>query len=247
MRSMRPGAFAGRDTICTMRGDLDTCLGPATAANPPGVRRARSQARPARTPSPPRATMSNPLAFLAVPLLVLGIAAGCVSDQAESLYVHPSVDWALYQRVAVLPLDNLTTERFAAERVREVLNVELNAQGLFEAVDLGEVNRVVRTQGIVNVSEIGPAEAAGVGKELGVQALLLGSVMEFDERRVGTITTPDIALSLRLLDTETGIVIWAVTDARIGTKLSTRLFGIGEESQSSATVRLVRDILATLE
>lgn len=191
--------------------------------------------------------MPNKLAFLKLPLLLLGLLAGCRTDQAGSLYLHPNADWSLYTRVAVLPLENLTTERFAAERVREVLNVEINAQGLMEAVDLGEVNRMVRTQGIVNVSEVGPAEALAVGQQLGVQALLLGSVMEFDERRVGTITTPDIALSLRMLDVETGLVIWAVTEARIGASLTTRLFGVGEESQSAATVKLVRDILATLE
>lgn len=185
-----------------------------------------------------------------LPLLFLGataLGACTTTEQAGSLYVHPSADWSTYTRLAVLPLDNLTTERFASERVREVLNVEINAQGLFEAVDLGEVNRVMRTQGIVNVNEIGPEQAAAVGLELGVQALLLGSVMEFSQRRTGTITTPDVAISLRLLDVETGIVIWAVTDARAGAKLSTRLFGVGEESQTTATVRLVRDTLQTLE
>lgn len=184
-----------------------------------------------------------------LPLFLLEMAAGgCAStEQTWSLYVHPSADWSTYARVAVLPLDNLTTERFAAERVREVLNVELSSQGLFEAVDLGEVNRTLRTQGLVNLGEIGPAEATALGQELGVQALLLGSVMEFSERRTGTITTPDVALSLRLMDVETGIVIWAVTDARVGAKLSTRLFGLGEESQTAATVRLVRDVLRTLE
>lgn len=185
-------------------------------------------------------------ALLAAALALL-VLQGCASEQVGSVYVHPNADWSGYTRLAVLPLENLTTERFAAERVREVLNVEINAQGLFEAVDLGEVNRVTRTQGVIDVTAMGPEQAAALGKELAVQALMLGSVIEFDERRTGTISTPDVALSLRLVDAETGIVIWAVTDARVGAKLSTRLFGIGEESQTAATVRLVRDILATLE
>ena len=196
----------------------------------------------------PAAIRSGPLAIgLRASFLAAVILSGCATDQAGSLYVHPGADWSTYRRIAVLPLENLTTERFAAERVREVLNVELNSQGLFEAVDLGEVNRVTRTQGIVNVSEIGPEEAAALGTELEVQALMLGSVMEFDERRSGSISMPDVALTLRLVDVETGIVIWAVTDARVGAKLSTRLFGMGEESQTAATVRLIREVLRTLE
>jgi hypothetical protein len=178
----------------------------------------------------------------------LCLVPACASTESTgSLYIHPNADWSNYKRVAVLPLENLTNERYAAERVREVLNVELNAQGLFEALELGEVNRSLRTQGIVVLTEIGPEQAQALGKELGVQALMLGSVMEFDARRTGTVSLPDIALSLRMIDVETGLPIWAITDARAGAKLSTRLFGIGEESQTEATVRLVRDVLSTLE
>ena len=181
-------------------------------------------------------------------LCTLFLTQGCASTEPESsLYVHPSADWSTYKRIALLPLENLTNERYAAERVREVLNVELNAQGLFEALELGEVNRAVRTQALVNLTELGPEETIALAKDLDVQALMLGSVMEFDERRTGSVSLPDIAVSLRLIDAETGIVIWAVTDARAGAKLSTRLFGVGEESQTEATVRLVRGVLATLE
>ena len=179
---------------------------------------------------------------------ILLLTLGCASTPgSNSLYVHPNADWSNYQRVAVLPLENYTNERFAAERLREVLNVEINAQGLFEALELGEVNRMLRVQSLVNLSEIGPAETKALGAALGVQALLQGSVMEFDERRTGSVNLPDIALSLRLVDVETGLVIWAVTDARAGAKLATRLFGVGEESRTEASVRLVREVLATLE
>jgi hypothetical protein len=64
---------------------------------------------------------------------------------------------------------------------------------------------------------------------------------------MGTISTPDVALSLRMLDVESGLVIWSVTEARSGAKLATRLFGVGEESQTDATLRLVRGVLRTLE
>ncbi|MBI5432993.1 MAG: hypothetical protein HZA52_09205 [Planctomycetes bacterium] len=187
------------------------------------------------------------LRALAVAWTLFLLPACATTEPLGSLYVHPNADWSNYQRVAVLPLENLTNERYAAERVREVLNVELNAQGLFESLELGEVNRAVRTQNLVSLTELGPEQTTALGKALGVQALLMGSVMEFDERRTGTVALPDIAISLRMIDVETGVAIWAVTDARAGAKLSTRLFGIGEESQTEATVRLVRDVLETLE
>lgn len=188
----------------------------------------------------------------AIPMLAIAatllLTQACASPEATgSLYVHPNADWSNYKRVAVLPLENFTNERYAAERVREVLNIELNAQGLFDALELGEVNRALRTQSLVNLAELGPEQTKALGTALGVQALLMGSVMEFDERRTGSVSLPDIAVSLRLVDVETGLAIWAATDVRAGAKLSTRLFGFGEESRTEATVRLVREVLGTLK
>ena len=46
--------------------------------------------------------------------------------------------------MAVLPLENLSGDRFASDRVRELLVTEMQALGIFEVVDVGEVNRVLR-------------------------------------------------------------------------------------------------------
>ncbi|MBI5362428.1 MAG: hypothetical protein HZA53_04555 [Planctomycetes bacterium] len=179
-------------------------------------------------------------------LLTLG-AAGCASNRIEpAVYMHPNADLSVYERVAVLPLENLSTERFAADRVRELLVVELSAKGLFEVVESGEVNRVMRMKNLAGAAEVGPELIQQLGAELKVQALLTGSVIEFREQRAGTLNAPDIALSLKLLDVETGLVIWSVTDARTGLGVWTRLFGVGEEDQTTAARKLIRDLLSTL-
>lgn len=179
--------------------------------------------------------------------LAMSFVTGCASEQQGALYVHSNFDLANYPRVAVMPLENLTSERFAAERVREILSVELNSQGLFQVVDMGEVNRVLRVQNVGNVSELGPVQTASLGQALGAQGLLFGSVVEFQERRSGSLSLPEVALSLRMIDAETGVAVWAVTGARSGAKWSTRLFGVGAESQTDAVLRLVREILSTFE
>lgn len=179
-------------------------------------------------------------------LLTLGVE-GCASNKIEpAVYMHPNADLSVYERVAVLPLENLTTERFASDRVRELLVVELSSKGLFEVVESGEVNRVMRTKNLLGAAEIGPELIKQLGEELKVQALLTGTVIEFREQRTGTLNTPDIALSLKLLDVETGLVIWSVTDARTGLGVWTRLFGVGEEDQTTAARKLIRDLLLTL-
>lgn len=189
--------------------------------------------------------MKRSLTAACLALTLLG--ASCASQKIEpAVYTHPNADLSIYERVAVLPLENLTTERFAADRVRELLVVELSAKALFEVVESGEVNRVLRTKNLASAAEIGPAQIAEIGAELNAQALLTGSVIEFREQRTGTLNAPDIALSLKLLDVETGLVIWSVTDARTGLGVWTRLFGVGEEDQTTAARKLIRDLLTTL-
>lgn len=182
-------------------------------------------------------------ALLVLPLLV----AACASQKVEpTVYVHPNADLSVYERVAILPLENLTSERFAADRVRELLTVELSSRNLFEVVESGEVNRVLRTKNLASAADIGPEAIQGIGKDLEAQALLTGSVIEFREQRTGTLNMPDIALSLKLLDVESGLVIWSVTDARTGLNVWTRLFGVGEEDQTTAARKLIRELLSTL-
>lgn len=184
---------------------------------------------------------------LAAVLLCFTLGACATSPEPAAVFFHPNLDLANYQRVAVLPLENLTGDRYAGERVRELLNVEISAQGFFEVVEPGEVNRVLRKQSITNVAELGPAETAALGQALNVQGLLVGTVMDFEERRAGSFAMPEVSMSLRLLDAETGIQVWAVTGARTSTKWTTRLFGVGEESQTDAVLKVVREALSTLE
>lgn len=178
---------------------------------------------------------------------VIAALCSCASGNAGgALYVHPYSDLSAYEQIAVLPLDNLAIDRAAGDRVRDILVVELSAQGLYDVVDTGEVNRVLRIEGFTDTSGLGPEQIKQIGDALEVQALFLGSVIEYRERRSGTITAPDVSLSLRLIDVETGIVTWSVSDARTGVSMSTRLFGVGEQSMSEATRDLIRRMIDTL-
>lgn len=179
-------------------------------------------------------------------LLVVLSAIGCASPPAPTVYLHPNADLAMFRKVAVLPLQNLTSDRFASDRTREILTVELLAGGVFEPLEVGEVNRVLRVQNLAALDDLGPEAVARLGEALGVQALVMGSVMDSTERRVGTLTAPQVALSLKMIDVQTGTTVWSVVDARTGLSTTTRLFGVGEETSSQAVRELVRQLLDEL-
>ncbi len=174
------------------------------------------------------------------------LSVGCRSAEPASVYLHPNADFSTYSRVAVLPFGNLSSDRFAGERLREILTIELSALGLFDLVELGEVNQVLRKQDVPGVTEIGTEKVRELGKAMGVQAFLTGSVMGYQERRQGNITAPMISLSLRMIDVETGILVWSAANDRTGLSAWTRFFGVGEESQVDASRQLVRELIETL-
>jgi TolB-like protein len=180
-------------------------------------------------------------------MLLLGLlVGGCATPEPSSIYLHPNADIAAFQQIAVLPIENLTNDQFADERVREILVIELLAQGVFEPVEIGEVNRVLRVQNISRLTDLGPEDVKALGEALNVQALLFGSVIEYGQRRTGTFTTPEVAVALKLIDCETGVVVWSVSDARTGMPMSTRLFGVGEETHSLAIRKLIRQLMDEL-
>jgi curli biogenesis system outer membrane secretion channel CsgG len=191
------------------------------------------------------ATWNATLRRGATALLAL-LLVGCAAPEPSSIYLHPNADIASFQRIAVLPIENLTNDQFADERVREILVVELLAQGVFEPVEIGEVNRILRAQNISTVSNLGPEQIGALGEILEVQALLFGSVMEYGQRRTGTFTAPEVSLALKLIDCETGVVVWSVSDARTGMPISTRLFGVGEQTHSQAIRKLIRQLMDEL-
>ena len=158
------------------------------------------------------------------------LLVGCSGPR---MYIHPSPGLDRIRRVAVLPFENNTKEMKAAERVRSQFVLELLRLGYFDVVDPGEVDRKLQAQNLSYeagqeiVPPIRTAEKAEeteifepltrvMGEVLGVEAILVGSVDAYDVNRVADRTIPEVAISARLLDAETGIIIWATTHTRRG-------------------------------
>lgn len=213
--------------------------------HPPPRSLRRAAAGGARRAACGRSRLPGLAGTLLAALAAFAVAA-CRTEREGSLYLHPNADLAAYRRVAVLPLANLATDRFAADRVREILAVELSALGLFEVVENGEVNRVMRTQNLGDVDVLGPDELRTIGQALDCQALMLGSVMEYRERRSGNLSIPEVSISLRLIDVESGIAVWAANRAESGLSIETKLLGVGERTLTEVVRQVVRSLLTEL-
>lgn len=174
-------------------------------------------------------------------LITTIVVSGCRTTQTR--YMHKNADLGAITKVAVLPFENLTQERSAADKVQKIFYLELLSLDVFEVVEPGQVAKLFRTG---SADALGPAEFQKLGKDLGVDAVFVGSVVDFADATTGTTRTPDVTIQLRLIETHAGATVWSAGQTRSGASAATRLFGVGGESLTEAARRVVRSELASL-
>ena len=175
--------------------------------------------------------------------LSLAFLAGCATDDA---YFEPSMDFGSLQSVAVLPFQNLTNEDYAAERVRDAFTGMLLATGAIYVLPPGEVARGISRIG--RFPPEGPSieqikQLAGV---LNVDAVITGVVTEYGPVRSGATSANVISVSLRMIEKDTGLVVWSASTTKGGITIWDRLVGGGGEPMSTVTVKAVNELLDKL-
>jgi hypothetical protein len=172
------------------------------------------------------------------------LAGGCRS--AGSRYLHPNVDLAALKTAAVLPFENLTADRTAADKVQKIVVTELLALGVFEVVEPGTVVKAIRAERAESVEALGPAELQKIGAACQADVLFLGAVVDFADNRAGSTPAPEVTIQLRMVETQSGVTVWSVSRTRSGAGAMARLFGIGGDSVTEAARQLVHQELRTL-
>lgn len=176
-------------------------------------------------------------------LLATAILSACRSTTQQTSYVHKNADLGAISKVAVLPFDNLSQDRAAADKVQKIFYLELLSLDVFEVTEPGQVTKVLRSAG---GDALGPADYQKIGKDLGVDAVFVGSVVDYEEAHTGTTATPEVNIQLRLIETHSGSTVWSTGRSRSGASMSTRLFGVGGESMTQAARKVLRAELGTL-
>ena len=182
--------------------------------------------------------------FPLIMVAALGLA-GC-GGVAPSTYVHPNYDFSNVKKVAVLPLENLTGDQTAGEKVRKIVVTELLASGVVDVVEPGHVNKALSAQNIQNPAAMSPEEFKKLASALGVQLLIVGSVESYDRVQVGGVQAPEVTLTLRGVDAESGTVVWAASHTQGGATITARLFGLTGDSLSEVARKAAHEAVATL-
>lgn len=179
-------------------------------------------------------------------ILVAGLMQlGCSGNLPPTEFTNPQFNFAFVERIAVLPLEDLVGDRQAGARATRILITEILAAGAVDVVEPGEVQAVVER---VMRGRTAPSkqEVIELGRELGVQALMVGSVTQSEVMRSGSVSVPVVTLDLHLLETETGAAVWATTHTERGSGAAAKWLGTGAEPISATTRKCVQAALRSL-
>jgi len=177
--------------------------------------------------------------------LVLLVLFACATTGGD-IYSDPNMDFGVIKTIAVMPFTSLTRDNVSAERVRDVFINKLLSTGAVYVIPVGEVARGIAKAEIQNPSTPSPEDVKKLAGIIKVQALFTGVLREYGEVRSGASSANIISLSLQMLETETGKVVWSASSTKGGISIWDRLFGGGGKPMNIITEKAIDDLIDKL-
>ncbi len=192
-----------------------------------------------------RATVTREPRIGAASLLVVLLLTSCASVTG-SVYRDDNMDFGAIQVVGVMPLQNLTRDNLAADRVRDVFINRLLSTGVFYILPVGEVARGAARAELQSVTAPTPDEVVKLGGLLKTQAVITGVVQEYGEVRSGSSSANIVSISVQMLECQSGKIVWTATSTKGGISVWHRLFGGGGQPMNDVTQDAVNDVIGKL-
>lgn len=172
------------------------------------------------------------------------LSAACAST--IEMYRDPNMDFGAVKTVAVMPFVNLSRDQLAGDRVRDVFINALLGTGAVYVLPTGEIARGVTRAEIPNPLTPSPEEVVKLGKAIKAEAIVTGTVKEYGDVRSATTSANVISMSLQMMESETGRVVWTASTTKGGITFLDRLLGGGGQPMDIVTVRAVNDLINKL-
>lgn len=181
-----------------------------------------------------------------IPLAVIALLLTSCAGKPIDTFHNPTMDFAAIQTVAVMPFTNLTDDKRAGERVRDVFVTFLSATEAMYVLPPGEVQRGISRGGVFNPDAPSPEEVQKLAGIIKADAVITGVVREYGAVRSGSTTANVISVSMSLIEAETGKVVWTASSTKGGISMGDRLFGGGGEPMNKITEEAINEIIDKL-
>ena len=186
--------------------------------------------------------LKDPKIFICLSLVLLLVGCAHTTDT----YRDANMDFGAVRTVAVMPFVNLSRDQLASDRVRDVFVTALLATGAVYVLPTGEVARGVIRLEIQAPATLSPEEVVKLGKAIKAEAVVAGTLKEYGDVRSGTASANAISMSLQMMESETGKVVWSAATTKGGITFWDRLLGGGGQPMDPVTVKAVDDLINKL-
>ncbi len=176
---------------------------------------------------------------------MLILTYGCSGRLILKQYTRPQFDINNIRRIAVLPLENFTSDKYADEKIRRTVIIELLSRGI-DVIEPGEVTRILRELKVRYPGSITTSDMQSIGKTLDVEAVMKGSVGTFGISRGISVSYPEISIRLMLLETTSGKIVWSVWHTAGGAGFWARHFGAENITLNETAGKVVKEAVDTL-
>lgn len=173
--------------------------------------------------------------------LTLFFIAGCATPSRE---VSPPT---ASKKVAILPFYNISGYRDAGKIVANVFVTEMFKSGRFLVEEPGNIAHFMMQERIDTLGEIEIERLKILGKRLGVDAVLTGTVEEFDDGRGGISSVPTVSITARMISSNTGQLVWSTQNKKRGDDYIV-ILDLGEvRSLTTLTQKVVVEMISTIQ
>jgi hypothetical protein len=168
---------------------------------------------------------------------------GCGSSLKQ--YTRPDYDISFVKTIAVLPLENFTSDKYAGEKIRSKIGIELLSRDI-NIIEPGEVAMALRELRIRSLDSIRNKDIVSIGSMLKADAVLAGSVESFGISRGITASYPEVSVHLIMFDAASGNIIWSVWHTSGGASFWTRHFGAEGSTLDDVSERVIKEAFDSL-
>ncbi len=163
-----------------------------------------------------------------------------VTEKVVSKYTGPR------RRIGVVAFQNKApyAQGRIGETATDILITELTKSGKFIVVERDKMDKLLEEQKLGQSGAIDPNTAAKVGKILGLNAIVTGSVSQFGVKKEGKDfiiseskqQIVECTVDVRVVDAETGQVLLADSGKGVVRKASGKFLGMGNQSKYDETL-----------
>lgn len=179
--------------------------------------------------------------------LILLSLVSCSGKSTSEFFFRDDIDLGYVTTIAVLPFENNSKDKYASERLRDITITKILALKNFDVVDKGIVDNQLKNEAItLSGDNLDIQTMERIGQLINCQALLLGTVDSAGDKRRGSVSYHQLTITLRLIDSSTGTILWHGTGSRNGDSFGSRIFGITPDDEFGVAFKLLDELIRTI-